>query len=267
MLEPVKAHVALKHTPALCTHVTAAVDCVESGGADSSSVPLTIENTGDSASTVGSCSELTRTEKAALVAVEAATSHENLPADASTPDATVATGTPLRSKSRRTVPPDTSAFDASHVIESGLLFTFTLPARGAPTTRPYEGPLTAVMLTRATSVPSCSQRTTTLYAEPPARALVAAPGQLTFPAAPGRPAPTTPTTAPVAACTTDTVTVPAASALPKPTQDTAAGARRYHAAFCPGAAITSPAAGGETTVMSGEEESRVVSFTEVMRME
>ena len=117
-------------------------------------VPLTIVNTGDCATTVVSCSSATRTEKAVLVAVDGDTSHENIPLDAGTPDAIVATGTPLRSKSRRTVPLDTSALDASHVIESGLLLTLTLPAKGAPTTRPYVGPLSAVMLTRATSEPS-----------------------------------------------------------------------------------------------------------------
>ena len=72
---------------------------------------------------------------------------------------------------------------------------------------------------------------------------------------------------PVEAPTTETVTVPDSSVLPKPTQETKAGARRYHTASRPGAVMLMPATGGETTVMRGEEENSVEEFNEVIRME
>jgi hypothetical protein len=260
----------LKHTPALCTHVTISDDRDESGGLVKTIVPLAMENTGDSAFTVVSCSEVIRMEKAALVAVDGDTSHENRPCDAGTPEAIVATGTPLRRRSSRTVPLTTAAFAASHVTERGLLFTLMLPARGAPTTRPKVGPLAAVTLTLATRAPSWLHRTTTVYATPFCSTpvpLARAPGQLTLPRLPGRPVPITPTTAPVEALNTVTVTVPAASVLPKPRHEMNAGAKRYSTAFGPGADKTIPAAGGETTVISGEEENREEELVDAMRKE
>ncbi len=78
-MDPVYTHDMLKHTPADCTHVTTADDVVESGGFESTSVPLAMENTGDSAKMVESCSDVTRIEKLALVAVDGDTSHEKRP--------------------------------------------------------------------------------------------------------------------------------------------------------------------------------------------
>lgn len=269
-MDPVYSHDTLKHTPALCTHVTTSDDSDASGGFVNTSVPLAIEKTGDSAVTVVSCSDVARTEKDALVAVDGITSHEKRPCAAGTPDAIVDTGTPLRSKSRRTVPLATASFVASHVTERGELLRLMLPARGVPTTRPNVGPLRTVMFTLATIDASWSQRTDTKYPTPLCNTPVpptSVPGQLTLPPPPGRPVPMTPAAAPVDDRTTDTVTVPSESAPPKPSHDTVAGARRYQTAFCAGAEIVKPTAGGATTVMTGDDEKSVDVFVDVMRIE